>query len=214
MDNIIIEKTIEYVKDFFKNDFSGHDYYHSLRVYQNAVRIAEIENADVEIVSLAALLHDVDDYKLSPETACNMNNSCAFLKKIGVSDVSADRICNIISQILFKGTDSVIPDTLEGKCVQDADRLDALGAIGIARAFAYGGAHNRAIYIPEIVPNVTMNGTEYCKSQSSSIHHFYEKLFLLEDLMNTKTGKKIAHKRTEIMKSFLEDFLKEWNCNF
>lgn len=214
MDNVIIEKTIEYVKEFFKNDFSGHDYYHSLRVYQNAVRIAEIENADVEIVSLAALLHDVDDYKLSPETACNMNNACAFLKKIGVSGVSADRICNIISQISFKGTDSVIPDTLEGKCVQDADRLDALGAIGIARVFAYGGANNRAIYTPEISPDVTMNGAEYRNCQSSSIHHFYEKLFLLEDLMNTETGKKIAHDRTKIMKRFVEDFLNEWNGNF
>lgn len=214
MDNMIIEKTIEYVKEVFQNDFSGHDYYHSLRVYQSAVRIAEIENADLEIVSLAALLHDVDDYKLSPETACNMNNARAFLKTLGLSGVNEDRICNIISQISFKGTDTVIPDTIEGKCVQDADRLDALGAIGIARTFAYGGAHNRVIYIPEIVQNPTMNGAEYCKRQSSSIHHFFEKLFLLEDLMNTKTGKKIAHKRTEIMKSFIEDFFKEWNCNF
>ncbi len=214
MDNIIIEKTIEYVKEFFKNDFSGHDYYHSLRVYQNAVRISEIENADSEIVSIAALLHDVDDYKLSPETACNMNNVRVFLKTIGVSDVNADRICNIISQISFKGTDTVIPDTIEGKCVQDADRLDALGAIGIARVFAYGGANNRAIYTPEISPDVTMNGAEYRNCQSSSIHHFYEKLFLLEDLMNTETGKKIAHDRTKIMKRFVEDFLNEWNGNF
>ena len=214
MDNVIIEKTIEYVKEFFKNDFSGHDYYHSLRVYQNAVRIAEIENADSGIVSLAALLHDVDDYKLSPETACDMNNARVFLKTIGVSDVNADRICNIISQISFKGTDTVIPDTIEGKCVQDADRLDALGAIGIARVFAYGGANNRAIYVPEISPDVTMNGAEYRNCQSSSIHHFYEKLFLLEDLMNTETGKKIAHDRTKIMKRFVEDFLNEWNGNF
>lgn len=214
MDNIIIEKTIEYVKEFFKNDFSGHDYYHSLRVYQNAVRISEIENADSEIVSIAALLHDVDDYKLSPETACNMNNVRVFLKTIGVSDVNADRICNIISQISFKGTDTVIPDTIEGKCVQDADRLDALGAIGIARVFAYGGANNRAIYTPEISPDVTMNGAEYRNCQSSSIHHFYEKLFLLEDLMNTETGRKIAHDRTKIMKRFVEDFLNEWNGNF
>ena len=143
-----------------------------------------------------------------------MNNARVFLKTIGVSDVNADRICNIISQISFKGTDTVIPDTIEGKCVQDADRLDALGAIGIARVFAYGGANNRAIYTPEISPDVTMNGAEYRNCQSSSIHHFYEKLFLLEDLMNTETGKKIAHDRTKIMKRFVEDFLNEWNGNF
>lgn len=213
MDNLAIDKTIEYIKEFFKNDFSGHDYYHSLRVYKNAVKIAKAENADINIVALAALLHDVDDYKLSPDTTASMKNARDFLKSIDVCDDEIDAICSIITQISFKGTDTVISDTDEGRCVQDADRLDAIGAIGIARAFAYGGSHNRAIYDPEIPPKANMNGDEYKNSNSTSINHFYEKLFLLEDLMSTETGKEMALKRTERMRSFVADFMSEWNCD-
>ncbi len=213
MDNLAIDKTIEYIKKFFKNDFSGHDYYHSLRVYRNAVKIAKAENADINIVALAALLHDVDDYKLSPDTTASMKNARDFLKSIDACDDEIDAICSIITQISFKGTDTVISDTAEGRCVQDADRLDAIGAIGIARAFAYGGSHNRAIYDPEIPPKANMNGDEYKNSNSTSINHFYEKLFLLEDLMSTETGKEMALKRTERMRSFVADFMSEWNCD-
>lgn len=212
MNEIIINKTIEYIKEFFKNDFSGHDYYHSLRVYKNAVRIAEAENADLNIVALAALLHDVDDYKLSPETSEQMDNAHAFLNRLSVGESDADKICKIISQISFKGSDTVVAESLEGKCVQDADRLDAIGAIGIARAFAYGGAHGRVIYDPAIVPKVNMSGSEYKNNNSTSINHFYEKLFLLEELMNTDTGKYMAHKRTETMQKFISDFMHEWDC--
>ena len=203
MDNLAIDKTIEYIKKFFKNDFSGHDYYHSLRVYRNAVKIAKAENADIHIVALAALLHDVDDYKLSPDTTASMKNARDFLKSIDACDDEIDAICSIITQISFKGTDTVISDTDEGRCVQDADRLDAIGAIGIARAFAYGGSHNMC----------HMNGDEYKNSNSTSINHFYEKLFLLEDLMSTETGKEMALKRTERMRSFVADFMSEWNCD-
>ena len=135
------------------------------------------------------------------------------MKSIDACDDEIDAICSIITQISFKGTDTVISDTAEGRCVQDADRLDAIGAIGIARAFAYGGSHNRAIYDPEIPPKANMNGDEYKNSNSTSINHFYEKLFLLEDLMSTETGKEMALKRTERMRSFVADFMSEWNCD-
>lgn len=207
----IITDTIEYIKSIFKNDFSGHDYFHSLRVYKTALQIAQKENADVNIVALAALLHDVDDRKLSPQTYENKDNAVRFLKDRKVSDESISQICRIIDEVSFNGNDSVIPSTIEGKCVQDADRLDALGAVGIARTFAYGGSHNRPIYDPEIEPKLDMNKEEYQNYVSTSINHFYEKLFLLKGLMNTNCGKVIAEKREEYMEKFIEEFMLEWN---
>ena len=174
----VIAETVNYIKNIFLNDFSGHDYFHSLRVYRVAGTIAEQENADMEIVSLAALLHDVDDRKLSPETYEKKEHAVSFLKEQCVSDDTIERICKIIDEVSFAGNDSVIPSTVEGKCVQDADRLDALGATGIARAFAYGGNHNRAIYDPAIVPKFGMSKDEYQDHVTTSINHFYEKLWL------------------------------------
>ena len=139
MENII-DKTIEYVKDFFEKDFSGHDFYHTLRVYNLAKYITKFEECDIELVYLGALLHDVNDYKLVEKEKEPNYNATTFLKSLGFSNKKIEQICHIISQVSFKGKDTVVPDTIEGKIVQDADRLDAIGAIGIARTFAYGGA--------------------------------------------------------------------------
>ena len=206
-----IKNAINYIEEFFQNEYSGHDFYHSMRVYKLAKTIAEKESADIGIVSLAALLHDVDDRKLSPDTHEKKENAVTFLKGEKVPDSVITRICNIIEEVSFAGQDSKIPNTVEGKCVQDADRLDALGAIGIARTFAYGGSHSRDIYNPHIPPKLDMTKDEYAKHDSTSINHFYEKLFVLKDLMNTEYAKKIAEKRENYMKAYIEEFKMEWD---
>ena len=211
MDQTIVNDAIEFVRNTFKDDYSGHDYFHTLRVYKMAMRIAEQENADLMIVQLAALLHDVDDIKLSPETHVNKDRAVAFLREHGISEAMIKTICDIIGEVSFKGTASTVPETIEGRCVQDADRLDAMGAIGIARAFAYGGNHNRAIHDPDIKPAVNMNENEYQKHVSTTVNHFYEKLFRLRDMMNTDTAKKIAEQRDSYMKGYISEFLDEWD---
>lgn len=213
MENInIVDSAIEYVKEIFKNDFSGHDYFHTMRVYNLAVTIAKSENADLELVSLAALLHDVDDAKLSPDTHSEKVNAVSFVKSHNLPKDKIDKICAIINEISFAGTDSVTPKSIEGKCVQDADRLDAIGAIGIARAFAYGGNRNRQMYNPDIKPLENMNNESYIKNENSTtINHFYEKLLLLKNMMNTNTAIKIAQKRDDFMKAYLDEFFAEWN---
>lgn len=207
----VIRNALDYIKYIFQNDFSGHDYYHSLRVYRMAVAIATEEKADADIVALAALLHDVDDRKLSPQTAKDKVNAVNFMRSQNAPETVVSQVLTILDEVSFKGTDSVTPSTLEGKCVQDADRLDALGAIGIARTFAYGGSHQRPLYDPEVPPKLNMNQEAYQKSNSSSLNHFYEKLFLLENMMNTPTGRRIARKRTQYMNDFVEEFLSEWD---
>lgn len=211
MDKTIINDALEFVRNAFNADYSGHDYFHTLRVYKMATRIAEQENANLLIVQLAALLHDVDDIKLSPETYVNKDIAVDFLRKHGTSEAMIKTICNIIGEVSFRGTDSITPETIEGRCVQDADRLDAIGAIGIARTFAYGGSHNRIIHDPEIKPTVNMNADKYQNHISTSINHFYEKLFQLKDLMNTDTAKKIAGQRADYMRTFISEFLDEWD---
>lgn len=205
-----VEKAKEYVKELFRNEFSGHDYFHTLRVYNTAVALSEKENADLFIVSLAALLHDADDVKLSPETAEKKDNAVNFMKSQGVDEDIISRVVKAIDEISFSGTGTVVPSTIEGKCVQDADRLDAIGAIGIARAFSYGGNHNREMHNPDILPKLNMTKEEYRKSNSTSVNHFYEKLLKLKDLMNTDEGKRIAEKRDRYMREFLDEFLSEW----
>ncbi|MBD5140512.1 MAG: HD domain-containing protein [Ruminococcus sp.] len=211
MNKTIIDDALEFVRNTFNDDYSGHDFFHTLRVYKMAARIAEQENANLIIVQLAALLHDVDDIKLSPETYANKDKAVGFLRKHGISEEMIKTICNIIGEVSFRGTDSVAPETIEGMCVQDADRLDAIGAIGIARTFAYGGSHNRMIHDPEIKPTVNMNSDKYQNHISTSINHFYEKLFQLKDLMNTDTAKKIAQQREDYMKNYISEFLDEWD---
>lgn len=209
----IIEKALDYVKKTFENDFSGHDYFHTLRVFNMANTIAEKEGADLEIVGLSALLHDVDDRKLSPETCENKTRARGFLKENGIEDGKIELICSIIGQVAYMGKDSVVPETIEGKCVQDADRLDAIGAVGIARAFAYGGNHNRYMHNPDIEPKLNMTAEEYRKSNSTTINHFHEKLFNLKDMMNTNSAKEIAKGRDEYMQEFVATFMAEWDGN-
>ena len=205
----LIEKAQAYVKDKFENEFSGHDYFHTLRVFKLATYIAQREGANVEIVQLSAFLHDVDDRKISPETYQTQANARDFLSSNGVDDEVAEDICQIIREISF-GENDTVPKSLEGQCVQDADRLDAIGAIGIARAFAYGGNHNRHMYHPDIKPNLNMTKEEYRKSESTTINHFYEKLFKLTALMNTPTALQIAKEREAYMQEFVAKFLNEW----
>ena len=208
----LIELTQIYIQNKFKNDFSGHDYFHTLRVFKMATYIAELEGANVEIVQLAALLHDVDDRKLSPETYQTQANARKFLLSNNVDDSVIENICQIIREISF-GANHSSPTTLEGKCVQDADRLDAIGAIGIARAFAYGGNHNRQMYNPDIKPNLNMTKEEYRNSESTTVNHFYEKLFKLTSLMNTQAAIQIAKDREAYMRGFIVEFLEEWEGN-
>ena len=208
MQNELIARTAAYVKEKFENEYSGHDWFHTLRVFRTATRIAEAEGADAETVQLAALLHDVDDRKLSPETYEDKANARIFLSANNVDESRIDEICRIIGEISF--AENCVPSTLEGKCVQDADRLDAIGAIGIARAFAYGGNHNRLMYHPDIAPNPNMTKEEYSKSESTTVNHFYEKLFKLTDMMNTETAKAIAMEREEFMRGFVAEFMDEW----
>lgn len=206
----IIHDALEFAREIFQGDDSGHDYFHTLRVYKMAVRIAERENADLTIVQLAALLHDVDDIKLSPETYENKDRAVGFLKRHDAPEAMIKTVCGIIGEVSFRGTDSAVPETIEGKCVQDADRLDAMGAIGIARAFAYGGSHHRIMHDPEIKPAVNMNADQYQRHSSTTINHFYEKLFQLKALMNTDTAKRLAGQREDYMRRFLSEFLEEW----
>ncbi len=207
----MIENAIEYVKTIFTDDYSGHDYHHTMRVYRLAVQIAKQEKADMLIVQLAALLHDVDDEKLSLETYATKKNAIDFMESNGVDNKMIETVCKIIDEVSFAGTDSVVPSTIEGKCVQDADRMDAMGAIGIARTFAYGGSKGRMIYDPEIKPLVNMSKEEYRQNQNSTnINHFFEKLLLLKDMMNTDTAKRMAERRQVVMENYLEEFMLEW----
>lgn len=209
---MIIENAIKYVHEIFARDFSGHDFYHTMRVYKTAVQIAVRENADILTVQLAALLHDVDDIKLSPTTYSVKKNAVDFMKQNKLSDEIINSVCKIIEEVSFAGTDSVVPSSIEGKCVQDADRLDAIGAVGIARAFAYGGNKGRKMYDPDIKPMTNMNKEQYRQNDNSTtINHFYEKLLLLKDMMNTETAKKVAERRHAFMQTYLDEFLAEWN---
>ena len=209
--NILVENARAYVQMLFAGEYSGHDYYHTLRVYRMATRIAEREHADLEIVQLSALLHDVDDRKLSPKTYETQANARRFLHQNGVDEPTIERICRIIKQVSFSANGAAAPDTLEGKCVQDADRLDSIGAIGIGRAFAYGGNHGRLMHDPTVAPNVDMTAEQYAASQSTTINHFYEKLLKLTAMMHTSTAISIAHAREAYMRAYIEQFLAEWD---
>lgn len=199
------------VEEIFENDYGGHDFFHTLRVMRIAKYIAKIEGANTEIVELASLLHDVDDYKITGRNMDSVENACKLMNKYNFDKQVQLQVTDIIKTVSFKANDTEIPSSLEGQVVQDADRLDALGAIGIARAFAYGGSRGNMIYNPNSKPNLNMNSDEYVKNKTTTINHFYEKLLLLKDMMNTETGYNIAIKRDQFMRDFLEEFYREWN---
>ena len=208
MEQQIISRAENFVREFFAKDASGHDAWHTFRVRSLALRLAEMEGADPLTVELAALLHDVDDRKLSPETHETLGNAVGFLRQENVAEERISQICAIIRDLSFSS--GRVPESLEGKVVQDADRLDAIGAIGIARTFAYGGAHGRAIHLPEEAARPDLSREEYAARASTGINHFYEKLLLLKDLMNTASARRMAEVRHRYMLDYLEEFQAEW----
>ena len=211
----IIDNTILFVKQQLENAEGGHDWFHIERVYKNALLIAEEEECDLTVVKLAALLHDIADSKFhGGDESVGPKTARTFLESQNVSEAIISHVIAIIENISFKGGNFEKQFTSkELEIVQDADRLDAIGAVGIARTFNYGGFKNREIYNPEISPNLTMSKEEYKNSTAPTINHFYEKLLLLKDKMNTETGKKIAQLRHDFMETFLEQFYNEWNGN-
>jgi uncharacterized protein len=208
-----ITKTITFVKEQLANAEGGHDWFHIERVYKNALLISKTEHVDEFIVSLGALLHDIADSKFhNGDETIGPKVAREFLFKLNVDSFVIEHVINIIENISFKGGHEKQKfKSLELDVVQDADRLDAIGAIGIARCFNYGGFKNRQLYNPDIQPNLNMTKEEYKSSNAPTINHFYEKLLLLKDKMNTKTGKKIALERHLYMETFLKQFYKEWN---
>jgi len=209
----IIAKTIKFVQKTLKNAEGGHDWFHIERVYKNAQLIAKGENADDLIVALGALLHDIADSKFHDgDESVGPKVASEFLRSEDVSEGIIEHVVNIINNISFKGGKEAQEfKSIELDIVQDADRLDALGAIGIARTFNYGGFKGRALYDPAIKPDLNMSKEAYKASTAPTINHFYEKLLLLKDRMNTKTGSEIAEQRHLYMQQFLEQFFQEWN---
>ncbi len=207
----IIQSVANYIEAKFKGEHTGHDWWHIYRVWQLAKEIAKQENANVFIVELGALLHDVADHKLANEEE-GLQEVNEILNSYLLSKEKIQHILEIVKNTSFRGANIVDnAETLEAKIVQDADRLDAIGAIGIARTFAYGGDKKREIYNPEISPELHSSFDSYKKSTAPTINHFYEKLLLLKDRMHTETARKIAEERHTFMENFLEQFYKEWD---
>ena len=209
----LIDNTILFVKQQLENAEGGHDWFHIERVYKNALLIAEGVDCDLIVVKLGALLHDIADSKFhGGDETVGPKTARAFLESQNVSEDIILHVIAIIENISFKGGNFEKKfNSKELEIVQDADRLDAIGAIGIARTFNYGGFKNRPLYNPNIQPNMNMNKEEYKNSESPTLNHFYEKLLLLKDKMNTETGKKIAQKRHDFMVTFLSQFYAEWD---
>lgn len=209
-----IDQTIDFVKKELENAEGGHDWWHIYRVWNNAKKIMQHEKGfDPLVVELATLLHDIADSKFNDgDETVGPAKAREFLQRINISDSVQEHVIKIIENISFKGgNESQKFHSKELNIVQDADRLDAMGAIGVARAFNYGGHKGRALYDPDIKPNLKMTKEEYKNSTAPTINHFYEKLLLLKDLMNTTTGKKMAEERHAFMEEYLDYFFKEWD---
>ncbi|WP_428839294.1 HD domain-containing protein [Bacillus massilinigeriensis] len=210
----IKNRTEKFVLTVMGQDASGHDFHHIERVRKNALAILKMENAgDAFIIEMAALLHDIPDEKLNESQQSGWAKLTNFLDELNLSSEVKRRIVETIETVSYKGGNNIQPVTLEGKIVQDADRLDALGAIGIARTFAYGGNAGHAIYEPKLPVRENMSITEYRGGNTSSVHHFYEKLLKLKDSMHTETARQIAEKRHRVMVDYLQQFYSEWNGN-
>ncbi len=208
-----ITLTINFVKEKLEGAEAGHDWFHIERVWKLSKKIAEKEGGNLEVIELSALLHDIADPKFhNGDETLALKISQNFLEEIQVDAELIEQVLSVIKNISFKNR-AEAPENppLELQIVQDADRLDAIGAIGVARTFNFGGFKNNLMYHPEIKPNLGMNKEEYKKSNGTTINHFYEKLLLLKDLMNTETAKKIASERHNFMLQFLDEFYKEWN---
>lgn len=210
--NELISTTIQFVKQQLLGAEGGHDWFHIERVYKNSLLIAQSETCDETVVALGALLHDIADSKFHDgDETIGPKTARAFLENQQVEESTIAHVINIIENISFKGGNFQKQfHSKELEIVQDADRLDAIGAIGIARCFNYGGFKNRALYDPEIAPNLQMTKEEYKTNEAPTLNHFYEKLLLLKDKMNTETGNRIAEERHQFMETFLAQFYAEW----
>ncbi|MGD9994919.1 MAG: HD domain-containing protein [Salinivirgaceae bacterium] len=213
-DESLINKTVSFVKAQLQSAEGGHDWWHILRVWNNAKAIAAAEGGNLLLIELAALLHDIADSKFHQgDESLGPKVAYEFLSSLGLNEKLINQVVYIMAHMSFKGGQQQPENkSLEFQIVQDADRLDAMGAIGIARTFNYGGFKNREMHNPEVPPNLNQSKEAYKKSKAPTINHFYEKLLLLKDLMNTQTGKKMAEQRHQFMELYLEQFFAEWNC--
>jgi uncharacterized protein len=212
--SILVERVAEHIKAKFLAESSGHDWHHIHRVWKMARQIATQEGANQEVTELGALVHDIADWKFHDgDDTVGPTEAWRLLAQEGAPHKVIDQVVEIVQTISFKGAG--VPTemkTLEGKCVQDADRLDAIGAIGIARCFAYGGHAGRLMYDPDIPPVLHATAAAYKAAKGTSLNHFYEKLFLLKDRMNTPTGRSLAEERHQVMQNFVSQFLAEWDA--
>lgn len=209
----IIKEIKDYIKKDSKGDASGHDWWHIFRTWKMAKEIVKKEGGDLFVIELATLLHDIADWKFNDDPKAGSKKSREILTRLGVDEPTIAHVCDIVDNVSFKGAgvENGIK-TLEGQIVQDADRLDAIGAIGVARTFSFGGSANREIYIPDFKPS--FDKVAYSiddKKRGGSLNHFYEKLLLIKDMLNTKTAKKIAGPRHKFLEMYLKEFLKEWD---
>lgn len=210
----VVQRTADHVRASLAGDSSGHDWWHIRRVWQNAVHIGRREGAELYVVELATLVHDIADWKFhGGDESIGPRRAAEWLSSLDVPPATIELVREIVAEVSFKGSLVATPaSTLEGQVVQDADRLDAIGAIGIARAFAYGGHAGRAMYDPQIAPEEHASFEAYKKNSGPTINHFHEKLLLLKDRMNTPTGRRLAAARHQFMVEFLNRFHAEWNA--
>ncbi len=209
----IVNHIIQLVKSKFEHDPSGHDWFHIERVHRMAVYLHQKEGGELELIELAALLHDISDHKMNGGIL-NQGGIVAskILEELSYPAERIEKVKSIIDAVSFKGANVLdTMETIEGKIVQDADRLDAIGAIGIARAFSFGGNRNRAMYVPSENPEMHNSFEDYARSEGHTINHFYEKLLLLKDRLHTDTARKIGQQRHEFMENYLKQFYNEWN---